>query len=107
MEQEQRHAVDFPALFYRDGFQSHRPFGVGRVLNLSLQSCEIECQFTIEMGELLAIRLYVPGVHPQINIQSATVVDICNQNIELSFSSFQAGEEERLAQIIQTLKPKT
>lgn len=107
MQQEQRHAVDFPALFYRDAFQSHRPFGVGRVLVLSLQGCKIECQFTIEAGELLAIRLYYPGIHPQINIHSAKVLEVKHNYIELSFSSFQAGEEERLTQIIHSLEQKT
>ncbi len=104
MQQEQRHAVDFPALFYRDAFRSHRPFGVGRVLALSAQGCEIECQLTLEAGEVLALRLYYPGVHPQINIHSAKVVDMHHNRLELEFSSFQAGEEERLSHIIGTLK---
>lgn len=107
MYQEQRHAVDFPALFYRDAFQSHRPFGVGRVLALSLQGCEIECQFPIESGEILALRLYYPGIHPQINIHSAKVLEVQHHRIELLFCSFQAGEEERLTHIIHALEQKT
>ena len=99
-----RYVVDIPVFMFAAMFSDPKPIGSGQVINLGGRGCKIMSETVVSIGDLFAVRLYIPNLHPQIKIHETVVRWAMGQEFGLEFLSLQQGEQERLRQFFETLK---
>jgi hypothetical protein len=69
--------------------------------NLSLGGCRINGNLAVRRGQLLTVRLHVPGEESPIVVERAAVRWVAGEEFGLQFVSLPSGERERLHGLLQ------
>jgi hypothetical protein len=78
--------------------------GTGIMLDLSAGGCRLESPVTVARGQLLELRVTVPGLESPIIIDGARVQWVSGQLIGLAFVRIRRTEKQRLDRVIADLK---
>ena len=78
--------------------------GTGIMLDLSAGGCQLESSLTIARGQLLELRIAVPGLESPLMIDGARVQWVSGQLIGLAFVRIRKTEQQRLDRVIADLR---
>ena len=77
--------------------------GDGTVLNLSLGGCRVESAASVQVGLVLELRIYAPGLDCPLVIDEAAVRWVRGPTFGLAFIRLGETEDERLRQVVNSL----
>jgi len=78
--------------------------GTGIMLDLSAGGCQLESSLTIARGQLLELRVAVPGLESPLIIDGARVQWVSGRLIGLAFVRIRKTERQRLDRVIADLR---
>ena len=78
--------------------------GTGIMLDLSAGGCQLESSLTIARGQLLELRVAVPGLESPLIIDGARVQWVSGRLIGLAFVRIRKTEQQRLDRVIADLR---
>jgi len=78
--------------------------GTGIMLDLSAGGCQLESSLTIARGQLLELRVAVPGLESPLVIDGARVQWVSGRLIGLAFVRIRKTEQQRLDRVIADLR---
>jgi len=78
--------------------------GTGIMLDLSAGGCQLESPFPIARGQLLELRVSIPGLESPLIIDGARVQWVSGQLIGLAFVRIIRTEQQRLDRVIADLR---
>jgi PilZ domain-containing protein len=78
--------------------------GTGIMLDLSAGGCQMESSLTIARGQLLQLRVTVPGLESPLMIDGARVQWVSGRLIGLAFVRIRKTEQQRLDRVIADLR---
>ena len=78
--------------------------GTGIMLDLSAGGCQLESSLAIARGQLLELRVAVPGLESPLMIDGARVQWVSGQLIGLAFVRIRKTERQRLDRVIADLR---
>jgi hypothetical protein len=78
--------------------------GTGIMLDLSAGGCQLESSLTIARGQLLELRVAVPGLESALMIDGARVQWVSGRLIGLAFVRIRKTEQRRLDRVIADLR---
>ncbi|MEP6959183.1 MAG: PilZ domain-containing protein [Nitrospirota bacterium] len=78
--------------------------GTGIMLDLSAGGCQLESPLTIARGQLLELRISVPGLESPLMIDGARVQWVSGQFVGLAFVRIRKTEQQRLDRVIADLR---
>jgi hypothetical protein len=77
--------------------------GTGTAWNLSLNGWRIDGTHPVEPGMVVTLCVFLPGPHPTVFIDRATIRWSLGQEFGIEVSSIKAGEHARLEQFVTAL----
>ncbi len=86
-----------------EGIVEPRPFAVGRVFNLSMSGCKIECDTHMKVGSSIGININFSNLFRRVLIHRAVVVWSFEKDFGLDFVHIKKIEMIRLNEIISFL----
>jgi len=78
--------------------------GGGTVPNLSLGGCRVESAASVQVGLVLELRIYAPGLDWPLLIDEAAVRWVRGHPFGLAFVRLRETEDERLRQVVESLR---
>lgn len=99
----ERYAVEIPVFLHSEGFIEPRPFTDGRVFNLSVSGCKVECESKIKTGNSVGVVIHFSNLSRSVRIHRAVVVWSFDKDFGLEFVNIQKLEKVRLHPIISFL----
>jgi hypothetical protein len=78
--------------------------GTGVILDLSAGGCQLESPLTIARGQLLELRVSIPGLESPLIIDGARVQWVSGHLIGLTFVRIRSTEQQRLNRVITDLR---
>jgi hypothetical protein len=78
--------------------------GTGVMLDLSVGGCQLKSPVTFAQGQLLELRVSIPGMESSLIIDGARVQWVSGQLIGLAFVRIRSTEQQRLDRVIADLR---
>ena len=100
---QQRRAARFPVQYTLELLGQHDA-GDGTVSDLSIGGCKVATEASVYIGMYLPLRVYLPGQETPLNVDQAAVRWAKEQQFGLQFVSMRPEEEERLRDVVRTLR---
>lgn len=79
----------------------------GRVLDLSVPGCLIECSHRLHVGDYVRLRVSLPDGGAAMTVLLAAVRWVCANRVGLEFIRSSIGDQHRLAAFIRRHEPRT
>ena len=102
--QNRRATPRFHGQFQTTVSGSTKTQGTGVMLDLSAGGCQLESPLTIARGQLLELRVSIPGLESPLIIDGARVQWVSGQLIGLAFIRIRRTEQQRLDRVIADLR---
>ncbi|MEY4705552.1 MAG: hypothetical protein RL042_1757 [Nitrospirota bacterium] len=101
MEQRKfpRFSTQFPITFSGDGLE-----GEGSVCNLSTGGCAVESPASVQKGNYLRVRVYLPDQAFPLKVELAAVRWTTARQFGLEFITMPSEDQERLRRYVMTLQ---
>jgi hypothetical protein len=84
-------------------YSSDEVEGTGIVWNLSLNGWRVDGTYPVDPGTVVTLCVFLPGQHPTVFIDRATVRWSRGQEFGISVTSIKADEQARLEQFVTAL----
>ena len=82
-------------------FAGESGVGEGRIVNLSLPGCLLECSKKFHSGEYIQLRLFLPDLQAPLQVTLAAVRWVDGSRVGLEFIRTSQDEQRRLECVVQ------